>query len=158
MEKHEPKKIEDERLIRILSKDIPGSITVYPGLTRVKGISWSFSSVICKKLGIAKKKKIQDLSEEEIKKITEFAKNPDIPDFLVNRRNDLYSGKDMHLISADLDLQKEFDIKRLKKIKAYRGIRHTQGLPVRGQRTKSNFRRNKKKGGALGVKGKGKNK
>jgi small subunit ribosomal protein S13 len=41
-------------------------------------------------------------------------------------------------------LRKEFDIKRLKKIKAYRGVRHSAHLPVRGQRTKANFRKNRK--------------
>ena len=49
-----------------------------------------------------------------------------------------------------LELQKEFDIKRLKKIKSYRGIRHTLGLPSRGQRTKGNFRPHKMKG--VGIK------
>jgi len=41
-------------------------------------------------------------------------------------------------------LRREFDIKRLRKIKSYKGIRHAVGLPVRGQRTKANFRRNRK--------------
>ena len=52
------------------------------------------------------------------------------------------------MLTNDLDIQKEFDIKRLKKIKSYRGLRHAQGLPVRGQRTRSHFR---KKGGAVSV-------
>ena len=46
----------------------------------------------------------------------------------------------MHLTGADLTLSKELDIKRLKKIKSYRGIRHSIGQPVRGQRTRSHFR------------------
>ncbi len=44
----------------------------------------------------------------------------------------------------DLKLRKEFDLKRMKKIKSYKGVRHIVGLPVRGQRTKANFRRNRK--------------
>ena len=51
----------------------------------------------------------------------------------------------MHLINTDLDLSKDGDIKRMKKVKSYKGLRHTWGLPVRGQRTRSNFRKNKGK-------------
>jgi small subunit ribosomal protein S13 len=53
-----------------------------------------------------------------------------------------------------LKFAKENDVKMMKKIKSYRGLRHQWSLPVRGQRTKSNFRRNKGKG-SLGVKRKG---
>ncbi|MDO8517486.1 MAG: 30S ribosomal protein S13, partial [Nanoarchaeota archaeon] len=72
--------------------------------------------------------------------------------FLVNRRKDYESGENKHLYGADLDLQKEFDIKKLKKMRAYKGIRHQLGQPVRGQRTKSHFRKEKKRKGAVGVK------
>ena len=153
-EKKEEKKIKpeaDERLIRILGKDIPGSKKVLAGLTRIKGISWAFANSICKKLKIEKNKKIGDLNETEIKKISDFVKNPDVPIFLKNRRKDFDSGEDKHLNGADLDLRKDFDIKRLRKIRAYRGARHAVGLPTRGQRTRSNFRKNRKKRGAIGV-------
>ncbi len=141
---------EPVRVVRILAKDIRGNKDVYSGLTLIKGISWAFSNAVCKKLGIDKRKKIEELSNDEIKKIEEFINNGNVPDFLVNRRKDLDSGENKHLHGSDLDLQKEFDIKRMKKIKCYRGVRHASGLPVRGQRTKSNFRKNKKKG-AVGV-------
>ena len=61
------------------------------------------------------------------------------------RCEDYETGVDKHLLGTDLDVTQENDIKRLKKIKAYRGIRHIHGQPSRGQRTKSNFRRNKGK-------------
>ena len=92
-----------------------------------------------------KKKKIGALTEEEIRKISEFIKNPNIPIFLFNRRKDFDTGEDKHLVTNDLDLKKEFDIKRLKKIKSYRGIRHAAKQPLRGQRTRSHFRTNKGK-------------
>ena len=69
--------------------------------------------------------------------------NPDIPDYMKNRRLDRETGKTAHLYGTDLDIARDFDIKRLKKIKAYKGIRHAAGQPVRGQRTKSHFRKNK---------------
>ncbi len=145
-------KEEDFKLIRILSKDIKGNKSVYSGLTNIKGISWNFCNALCTKLKIDKKKKIQDLTPEEIEKISEFVKNPSIPSYMKNRQKDVDSGEDKHLNGVDLDLQKEFDIKKMRKVKSYKGIRHGLGLPVRGQRTKSNFRKNRKKSGATGGK------
>jgi len=139
----------EHRVVRILSRDIEGKTKVYPGLTKIKGVSWSLSNVTCKILGIDESKKIGLLTEEEIKKISEFLKNPDAPHYLLNRRQDFESGEDKHLIGANLELNTEFDIKRLKKIKCYRGLRHMSGLPLRGQRTKANFRKNRKKGAGI---------
>jgi len=142
-EKHE------HRVVRILSKDIDGKKKIYPGLTRIKGISWRISNAICKGTGINKKKTIGELSPEEIAKIESFAKEMKIPKYLLNRQNDFETGKEKHLLSTDLELKTEFDIKRLKKIKSYRGFRHSANLPMRGQRTKSNFRKNRRKGAGI---------
>jgi len=140
----------EERLVRILSKDIEGKLNVYVGLTKIKGISWGLANAICKVLKLDKKKKIGTLSKEEIDQINSFVKKPTIPTYLLNRKIDVETGENKHLTGNDLDLQKEFDIGRLRKIKSYRGIRHTAGLPLRGQRTKSHFRKNKRKG--VGIK------
>jgi small subunit ribosomal protein S13 len=146
----------EDRMIRILSKDIEGSMKIYAGLTKVKGISWSLANAICKILKIDKDRKIGSFTKEEIEKITLFMKNPEVPIYLKNRRKDFDTGENQHLIGSDLELKKEFDIKRLKKIKCYRGLRHSIGLPLRGQRTKSNFRKNRAKG--VGIKKKSKKK
>ncbi len=143
------KKKAEERVVRILSEDIEGKMSILSGLTKIKGVSWSFSNAVCNALKLQKNRKIGSLSDEEVKKISEFIKNPQIPSHVLNRRKDLDTGKDMHLTSSDLDLKKEFDIKRLKKIKSYRGMRHSAGLPTRGQRTKGNFRPNKSKGAGI---------
>jgi small subunit ribosomal protein S13 len=95
-------------------------------------------------------KKIAELDKKEIEIIIEFLKNPALPVFLLNRRKDFESGKDGHLITTALDLSKEFDIRMLKKIRSYRGLRHALGHPTRGQRTRSHFRSRKKKK-AVGV-------
>jgi len=152
IKKPETKKVEEESLIRILSTDIPGNINIYSGLTRIKGVSWSYSNAVCNVLNLDKNKKIFELSQEEIKRISEFIKNPKVPEFILNRKKDLETGKSGHLIGVDLDLAREFDIKRMKKIKSYKGVRHILGQPVRGQRTKSHFRKNR----AIGVTGKSK--
>ncbi len=142
-------KTNEDRLVRIMSKDIEGKMRVYAGLAKIKGVSWSFSNAICNSLGIDKKRKIGSLSKEEINKISEFVKNPKLPSFLVNRRKDFQSGEDKHLNGSELELQQEFDIKRLKKIKSYRGLRHMVNLPLRGQRTRSHFRKNRRRGSGI---------
>lgn len=143
-EKKQPEKEEyHESLVRILGYDIPGNKTIFIGLTRIKGVSWAISNALCLKTGLDRRKKISELSKDEIAIIEKFIMNPDVPDYMKNRRLDRETGKTAHLYGTDLDIARDFDIKRLKKIKAYKGIRHAAGQPVRGQRTKSHFRRNK---------------
>ena len=149
----EQKKVNEALLVRILSTDIPGDKRLIVGLTKIKGISWTFSNAICNVLKMDKSKKIKDLSKEEIEKITAFVTNPKLPAFILNRRKDMETGEDRHIIGSDLTLQREFDIKRLKKMKCYRGVRHSSGQPVRGQRTKSHFRKNRPRGGGIKRKG-----
>ncbi|MBU0760073.1 MAG: 30S ribosomal protein S13 [Nanoarchaeota archaeon] len=138
----------EESLVRIAGNDIPGSKKIFAGLTRVKGVGWSIANATCLKLKIPKDKRISELSKEEINKIEEFLKAPDIQDFLKNRRSDLETGETKHYVGVDLEMKKDFDIRRLKKIRSYKGMRHTAGLPVRGQRTRAHFR---KKGQAVSV-------
>ncbi len=145
-EKEKPKqesRIETAKLVRILSTDIPGEKNIYTGLTWIKGISWGMSNAICNLLKIDKKKKISDFTKDDIDKIEKAIETAKFPSFILNRRKDLETGENKHLLGSDLDLQKEFDIKRLKKIRSYRGLRHALGQPVRGQRTRSHFRKNK---------------
>ena len=143
--KYERKPQDDVTLVRVLGKDIRGDIKVGPALTKINGISWALSNAICKSLELDRKQRIQDVSKENMEKIEEFIKTPNVPGFLKNRQKDLEDGEDKHVSGSDLRLRKEFDLKRLKKIKSYKGVRHTAGLPVRGQRTKANFRRNRGK-------------
>ncbi len=145
---------QEDRVVRILSKDIEGKMKLYPGLTKIKGISWALSNAVCNKLKIDKDKTIGTLSEGEIKKVEDFLKNPELPKYLFNRQKDLETGEDNHLTGVNLELRKDFDIKKLKKIKSYRGFRHMSGLPLRGQRTKSNFRKNRSKGSGIKKKSK----
>ena len=146
--KYEAKEQEYVTLVRVLGKDIRGDLKLLAGLTKIAGISWSFANAICKVLELDKDVRIQDMDKADLERISEFVKAPAVPGFLKNRQKDFDNGEDVHLNGADLKLKKEFDIKRLRKIKSYRGIRHGAGLPTRGQRTKGNFRKNRKKSGA----------
>jgi small subunit ribosomal protein S13 len=138
-----------KEIIRILGSDIPGNKNIYYGLKKIKGISYSFSNAICNILDFDKTRKIGTLDEQEIKKIEQLLKDQrNIPSWLKNRRKDYDSGKDEHIIGTDIKFKKDTDIKRMRKIKTYRGMRHSYGLPVRGQRTKAHFRH----GATVGVK------
>jgi small subunit ribosomal protein S13 len=91
------------------------------------------------------------LSSADVEKIEDIITNPvkyGIPAWLLNRQKDLETGKDIHLLGSDLVLQTKNDIDQMKKIKSWKGFRHSYGLKVRGQRTKSTGREGK----AMGVK------
>lgn len=138
------------QIVRIINADILGHKQIYYALNKIKGVSYSFSNAICLVMNFDKAKKIGELTDEEVKKIQDIIKNPQkykIPSFMFNRKKDPETGEDRHIITSDLKLQTEMDIKKLKRIKSYRGIRHAIGLPTRGQRTKGHFR----KGKAIGV-------
>ena len=116
-----------------------------------------FSNMVCNLAGVDKMAKTGYLNDEQIKKIDGVLNNPlkyNAPNWMLNRRKNYEDGKDYHLVTGNLSFAEENDIKRMKKIRSYKGVRHGIGLPVRGQRTKSNFRKNKGKA-SLGVVKKG---
>ena len=143
---------EFNQIVRLLDADIKGNVHISHALAKVHGISYTFANAVCNLLNLEKEKKIGSLSQEDLKKIENFVRNPEqIPKWIYNRQKDILSGEDKHLITSDLKFQKDTDVKQLRKIKCYRGVRHSLGLPVRGQRTRSNFR----KGKTVGVRKKG---
>ena len=131
------------RIIRLLATDIDGDLNVMGAMRKIKGVNFMFANAVCNVMGIDKKKKVGELSQDELKSIEDFIKNPQIPGWLLNRRRDIETGKDMHMTSSDVPVSKKFDIQRKIDKKIYKGVRHMLGLPVRGQRTRSSFRRGK---------------
>ena len=139
--------------VRIANTDLDGNKPIFNALRKIKGVSFMFSNMICNLAGIDKMTKAGYLSDEEIKKLDDILNNPlkyNAPSWMLNRRKDYETQADRHLVGVDLKLSKQEDIKRLQKTKSYRGLRHAWKLPVRGQRTRSNFRPNK--GKVMGVK------
>ncbi|MBI2148510.1 30S ribosomal protein S13 [Candidatus Woesearchaeota archaeon] len=134
--------------LRVMNTDLIGEKPIIQALLKIKGVGFSMSSAICNTLGIIKNKKAGLLSDADAKKIEDLIKNAkDIPVWMFNRRFDETTGEMVHLTGSDLNFAVENDIKKFKKIKSYRGIRHAQGQPTRGQRTRSHFRH----GRAVGV-------
>lgn len=146
-----------KHIIRVAQVDIPGNKPIRFSLTKIKGVGIALADVICNLSGIDKQQKTGTLNEQQISKLDEMVRNPldnDVPIWMVNRRKDYETGENKHIITGTLSFVQENDLKRLKRIKSLRGVRHGKRLPVRGQRTRSNFRRSK--GKVVGVKKKGK--
>ena len=158
MAEKQPEKQQEnyKHIVRIANVDVPGGKQVKVALTKIKGIGAILADTICKIAKVDRTKKAGNLTTDEVSELTKVANAPidaGIPEWMANRRKDYDSGEDKHLITGTLNFTKENDLKRLKKIKCLRGARHQKGLPVRGQRTRSNFR--KSKGKVVGVKKKG---
>ncbi len=141
-----------KHILRIANTDLDGAKPIYKALTKIKGVNFMFSNLICELTNTDKNSKTGELDESTVKKLDDAIENPlkyDAPLWMLNRRKDYEDGNDKHLVTSKLDFTKQNDIRRLQKIKSYIGLRHYNRLPVRGQRTKSNFRKNK--GKATGV-------
>ena len=148
---------EFKHLVRIANTDLKGEKAVAYALSNVKGIGISLSRAICKIAGVNPTLKVGDLSDAQIQKLESIVKEPHkqaLPKWMLNRRKDMDTGEDMHYVTNELVFQKQNDIKLMRRIKCYVGVRHSMKLPVRGQKTKSNFRPNK--GKVAGVKTAGK--
>ncbi len=139
---------EFRHIVRVANTDIDGNKSIGMALLKIKGISFMYANALCKIAKIDASSKTGELDQASIDRFTEILQDPhkhNIPTWMLNRRKDYETGDDGHLLTGDLDYAKSNDIKRLKMIRSYRGSRHTAGLPSRGQRTRSNFRKNKGK-------------
>ena len=147
--------IEYQHIVRIAGNDIMGDKKAIVGLTQIRGIGFTFANAILDSLKIDSNINIGNLTDSQVQSIENIVKNPssaNFPNWFFNRRKDLESGKDLHLITSDITLTVRNDIEREKTVNSWRGIRHMFGLKVRGQRTRTTGR----KGGAVGVKKGGK--
>ena len=148
--KPEEKKKEIRVLVRVIGTDLDGDKPLKNALTKIKGIGHTMCKAICEVGGFDPDAKLGSLKEEELKRLESIIKEPGkfgVPVWALNRREEPKSGADLHLTGSDLDVARKFDIEGMINLKTYRGMRHMLGLPVRGQRTRSSFR----KGRVVGV-------
>ncbi len=130
-------------IVRIGGSDIDGQENLLQGLTRIRGVGLRLSRAIITKLEFESSKRLGYLTDADIKKIEKVIKDPvaaDFPDWYINRPRDRMSGRMLHLTGSDLDFAHRNDIDRLRRIKSWRGIRHSLGLRVRGQHTRTTGR------------------
>ncbi len=153
--------MEKRKIIRLARKDLDATMPIERALWKIKGVGNNFSHALRVSLGFNADMKLNELSEDEIKKLEDVVYNPGkykIPSWMCNHQKDIETGEDKHYIESDLILKNKNEISFLKKIRCYKGIRHQFNLPVRGQRTKSHFRKGKtvgvsRKKGTPGSKG-----
>ena len=111
-------------MARIAGVDLPRDKRVEIGLTYIYGIGRTSAKAILEEAGINPDTRVKDLTEEEAGKIRRIIENE-------------------YMVEGDLRREVSMNIKRLMEIGSYRGIRHRRGLPVRGQKTKTNARTRK---------------
>ena len=111
-------------MARLAGVDLPKEKRVEIGLTYIYGIGLSSSKKILEKTGISPDVRVKDLTDEDLAKIRKVLDED-------------------YMVEGDLRRKVALDIKRLTEIGCYRGLRHRRGLPVRGQRTKTNARTRK---------------
>ena len=113
-----------KRMARIAGVDLPKDKRVEVGLTYIYGIGLSRSQKILAKTGISPDVRVKDLTDDDVSKIRKAIDED-------------------YTVEGDLRREVALNIKRLTEIGCYRGLRHRRGLPVRGQRTKTNARTRK---------------
>lgn len=111
-------------MARIASVDLPRDKRIEIGLTYIYGIGLKTAQKILAETGVDPDIRVKDLSEEDETKLREYI-------------------DENHIVEGDLRRNTALDIKRLVEIGCYRGVRHRKGLPVRGQKTKTNARTRK---------------
>lgn len=139
-----------KKIVRIRKVDLPGDKKVGSVICKIKGINFMTSNALLHSLNIDKHALLGDLSDSDVEHLKTAIDNPSVinmPKWLLNRRNDLDTGVDMHLTGMDLPLKVREDVKVMQETRSYKGFRHGAGLKVRGQRTKAHPR----KGSAVGV-------
>jgi small subunit ribosomal protein S13 len=141
---------EYRHIVRIVGNDIPGAKKAIVGLTQIKGIGYNFATAILDTLKINTNTNIGFLSESNVQSIEKLITNPiagNFPAWFLNRRKDIETGANMHLLTSDIPFTLRNDIERERTTNSWRGYRHMYGLKVRGQCTRTTGR----KGGAVGV-------
>lgn len=142
---------EFQHIVRVAGTDLDGTLKLNFALANINGIGISLANAIVRKANISPETRVGFLTEIDIERLEDVVTNPSkhgIPSWMLNRAKDMETGKDAHLIGADLKLKIKEDIEEMKDIKSWRGYRHAYGLRVRGQRTKTTGRSGK----AMGVK------
>jgi len=138
-------------ILRFVDANLDGSKQVPYGLVKIFGIGTSYARAAAKVANISETALLGNLSDAELQRLEEVLRNPikfGIPEWVVNRRKDMETGQSGHIIGPDLVLRTKTDVEFMKNIRCWKGIRHSLGLRVRGQRTKTSGRT----GRSVGVK------
>ena len=141
---------EFRHLVRISGRDLAGQKKLIVALADLRGVGYNFANVITTKLNLDPRVRLGTLTEEQVNQIEQAIQSTmksALPEWYYNRRNDPETGEAKQLHGADLDFIQKSDIEDEKNIRSWKGVRHSLGLKVRGQRTRTTGR----KGRTVGV-------
>jgi small subunit ribosomal protein S13 len=141
---------EFRQIVRISGKDLDGTKKVIVALSDLKGLGYNLANALVNTLRIDNKTRLGALSDRQLAEIEDVIRDVSklkLPPYLLNRRKDLETGLNKHLIGSEIDFMLKSDLDRERNVMSWRGIRHSLGLKVRGQRTRTTGR----KGRTVGV-------
>ena len=146
-DKPKPKKpgVRAIEIVRLAEANLDGSKKVIHAIRSIRGVSFMMSNAISKLSGMGNKK-VSELTDQEKEKLEDMIMHPEkhgVPVWMYNRKRDPATGEDRHLAVSELEFIHKTDIDLMRKLKTYKGVRHSTGLPVRGQRTRGSFRKGK---------------
>jgi ribosomal protein S13 len=136
--------------VRIFGTNVKGERPLYLALCAVSGIGRRFAHAVTRRAGLDPLRRAGTITADEEAHLCTIIQNPvenGIPTWMLNRRFDRATSKEIQWVGSDIQSNIRNEIERLKKMKSWRGLRHSRGLKVGGQCTKSTGRR----GVAVGV-------
>ena len=130
-------------IVRLHGTNIDGTKMVPYAITEVKGVGIRLARSIVKQLGLDATERLGSLGDADVRRLEEAIDAPSsvgLPTWMLNRRKDPMTGKDLHLLASDLDLRVKDDVDLMRETRSWKGERHARGLKVRGQHTKTTGR------------------
>ena len=137
-------------ILRLHGTNLDGTKLLPYALCDINGVGIRIAHTIIKKLKLDPSMRLGHLPEADARRLEEVFNDSTLkenPVWMLNRRKDPQSGENLHLLTSDLTLKQREDIDLMREIRSWKGERHSQGLKVRGQRTKTTAR----KGRSVGV-------
>jgi small subunit ribosomal protein S13 len=133
-------------LVRVKGKDLDGRKKAVAALSDLRGVGYNFAQAVVAGAKIDPKSRFGSLSESQVRDVERILNDPstlNLPQWAYNRKRDPETGETKQLIGSDLDLAVKDDVERERNIQSWRGVRHSLGLKVRGQRTRTTGRKGK---------------
>ena len=134
---------ETKRIVRLARTSLDGTKPALAALLEIRGVGLSYAHAVLRVAGIDPFRRIGEIEDEKLSQIEDILTNPErygISWWMLNRQKDYETGESLHFLGDEVRLVVEKDIKRMKAIRSWKGIRHHLGLKVRGQRTKTTGR------------------
>jgi len=129
-------------IVRIIDADLKGEDKVAYALSNIRGVGINMAYAITRTCGVDPEGRVGVLQDSDFKRIEEALATIQnkFPPHMLNRRKDPFTGKDVHLLGSDLVVGMKSDIDLMRKSKSWKGVRHSLGLKVRGQCTRTTGR------------------